>query len=61
LISLEGLLFSEGKWKRSGSGGEGGRGGGNEWRKKGKLWSGIIYERRIKERKVSRWVHHPSI
>ena len=52
LISLRGLLFSEGKWRSSGSGGEGRSGAGNlEERRERGLWLAALYERRMKNTK----------
>ena len=43
---LGGLLFSEGKWRRSGSGREG-RSGAGRSRERGNIGQDIMYERRI--------------
>jgi hypothetical protein len=50
LISLGGLLFSEGKWRRSGSGGEGEREG---WGEEGGEIVFRIYERRVKVKRCN--------
>lgn len=48
MFGWEGLVFSEGEWRSSGSGG--GEAERNwEEKKDGRLESGCIYERRIKE------------
>jgi hypothetical protein len=40
-MSLEGLLFHDGKWRRGGAGGEGRGRGKKEWRER-KLQSGCV-------------------
>jgi hypothetical protein len=46
LITLRGLPFSEGKWRKGGLGD--GVGKGNEGKRKGKRWLGVIYKKRTK-------------